>query len=103
MTDERQEPAIHADPGTPETSPRPDTPGAQAHTGNAYPEAFDEELFLLYVGPRSDKFLRLYRARKQGKTPLSFNWAAFFVGLLWFYYRKLYFVGVCVLLIPVVL
>ncbi len=64
----------------------------------------DEELFELYVGPNARRFLNLYHALVDGYgRAWSFNWAVFFAGIPWFFYRRMYLPGVGILLVPIVL
>ena len=50
-----------------------------------------------YFGPRADKFITIYRTMRpgpDGRVPFrlfgGFIWPAFFVGPVWFFYRKLW-------------
>lgn len=62
-----------------------------------------EENFRLFIGPNPDKFIQAAGVGVGGKQSWSWNWAAFFTGPVWFFYRKLYLTGACLLLIPVML
>ncbi|MDP6952484.1 MAG: DUF2628 domain-containing protein, partial [Alphaproteobacteria bacterium] len=66
-------------------------------------DSSDEELFELFVGPNASKFLKIYRAQTAGKYQNSINWVVFLFALPWFFYRKLYLIGVCTLLFPIIL
>jgi hypothetical protein len=46
-------------------------------------------MYALAVGPRADRYLKLFRRFEQGRW-LSWNWAAFFFTLGWLCYRKLF-------------
>lgn len=63
----------------------------------------DEELFRTYVGPNADRFMKVYRGQTGGKPALSFNWVVLLAALPWLFYRKLYLVGIAVLLVPIIL
>jgi hypothetical protein len=63
----------------------------------------NEDLFRLFVGPNAEKFLKIYRAQRENKHVTSFNWVVLLAALPWFFYRKLYVVGACVLLLPIIL
>jgi hypothetical protein len=44
-----------------------------------------------FVGPRADYYLRRWqRLAQEPDKPLGFNWAAFWLGLFWLLYRKMY-------------
>ncbi|NQW10292.1 MAG: DUF2628 domain-containing protein [Alphaproteobacteria bacterium] len=66
-----------------------------------------EELHLLrvFVGPNADYFEKLYL--KTGRNPekkykLTWNWAALLITFAWFFYRKMYLVGILFLALPIV-
>lgn len=69
----------------------------------------ERSLMALFIGPKSDSFLKIYDANKDKKK--RFKWAGWagvnlIAGLFplpWFFYRKLYLEGAALLLIPVVL
>lgn len=63
-----------------------------------------EDLLRLFAGPNPDKFLADYRARNGGERK-RFNvvWPAFFFGFVWFFHRKMFGIGVLMLLIPLAL
>ena len=86
-----------------ETSAVEPRPEARESTAAPPAEPSEEELLRLFIGPNADKFIVVYRAQQQKSNKVSFNWVVFFASLPWFFYRKLYLIGVCVLLVPVVL
>jgi Protein of unknown function (DUF2628)/zinc-ribbon domain len=49
-----------------------------------------DEAIRAYVGPRADYYLAQWTASANRPWGLSWNWAAFFGGLLWMVYRKMY-------------
>lgn len=51
-----------------------------------------------YVQSSAPRYLRKFKKLASGKK-ISFNWAAFFFAPYWFFYRKLYKVGVVFLMI----
>lgn len=66
-------------------------------------ERSDAELLRLFVGPNADKFLRIYNAQLKEKDAFSFNWVVLIATLPWLFYRKLYVVGIGLILLPVIL
>src|ERR1700688_1162014 len=61
-----------------------------------------------YFGPNADHFLQVYdrmRAATGVKriAPRSWNWAAFLLTFVWFFYRKMYAVGAIIIFLPVVI
>jgi len=63
----------------------------------------DETLFRAYVGDKADKYMLNFKRLKKGDTRSGFNIGAFFLGFVWFFYRKMYLAGAVIILIPVVL
>lgn len=60
------------------------------------------EMLRHFMGENAEKFLRL-RKDYGPRTLISFNIAAFFAPLAWFFYRKMYIWGALLLLVPIVL
>jgi Protein of unknown function (DUF2628) len=54
-----------------------------------------------FFGPRAEKYLAIYdKMRAANKShAVSWNWAAFFATYTWFFYRKMYLFGVCLIVI----
>lgn len=92
--------------GVPEQSPPEQNTGGGENQGSSVPQpelprwatksktaaTFSEERMAAYVGPRWES---TYRRKLSGffadpAFSVSWNWAAFVVGPLWFLYRKLY-------------
>jgi hypothetical protein len=46
--------------------------------------------FEKFIGPRSKYYLRVFYTQILEKRRVGWNWAAFFLGPIWFAYRKLY-------------
>jgi hypothetical protein len=78
-----------------------DTPSGEPDTGHDS-EKSEAEMLRLFVGPNADKFLKIYRAQRDGKRAFSFNWVVLLAALPWFFYRKLYVIGVGLLLVPII-
>ncbi len=52
---------------------------------------FDRQsLYAAFVGKNSDYYLRRWAAIERTGNIFSFNWAAFFFGVFWMAYRKMY-------------
>ena len=71
-------------------------------------ERSERELLRLFIGRNAEPFLRIHDANsKPGKFKwagwASVNFAAGFLGLPWFFYRKLYLEGAALLIIPIVI
>ena len=60
--------------------------------------------FKLFVGKNAEKFSALAEAEPNKRISFKFfNWAAMFVGVAWFFYRKLYLIGAAIIAVPLVL
>lgn len=55
----------------------------------------------LYIGENADKFLKFHKNVGR-KFAFSFNLAAFFAPMAWCFYRKLYIIGVLILILPII-
>jgi len=52
---------------------------------------FTDEQALAFIGPRGDYYLpRWRRIEAEGNLAVGFNWAAFFGGLAWLAYRRMF-------------
>ncbi len=70
------------------------------------PALTEEDMLKIFVGPNSDKFVDIYRAeqtKSQAKFMSRFNFVVMLFPTAWFFYRKLYLIGVGVLLFPFIL
>jgi len=56
-----------------------------------------------FFGPHSDKYLRVYDKLNAKPGSLSFNWPAFSLAFVWFFYRKLYLIGAVFMIVPLVM
>lgn len=56
-----------------------------------------------YIGGNSIYYLRQFRMMQTSSTQWSWNWAAFIFGPFYFFYRKLYKVGIALLLLHILL
>ena len=55
------------------------------------PPRFTDEQALAFIGPRGNYYLPRWRQiEAEGKQFVGFNWAAFFGGLAWLLYRRMY-------------
>lgn len=61
------------------------------------------ELLTLFIGSNAYKFLGPAGGALVTKKGWSFNWIAALIGLPWFFYRKLYLVGLIILLVPAII
>lgn len=50
-----------------------------------------------YVRTRTDKYIPKFFTMENTKKKASFNWAAFFFGPLWFFYRRMYAIGAVII------
>ena len=56
-----------------------------------------------FFGPHSDKYLKVYDRLNAKPGSLSFNWPAFSLAFVWFFYRKLYLIGAVFMIVPLVM
>lgn len=58
-------------------------------------ELADElENYKVAIGKNFDKYIAVIElVRRDNSTPVSWHWPAFFVGILWAFYRKMYKIG----------
>lgn len=59
-------------------------------------------LIFRFIGANATKFITAFR-KIDSKRGFTFNWAAFFFGPLWFFYRKLYKPGIIFLTLSTVI
>ena len=67
------------------------SPSGEVLTGSDYGISVDE--VNAYVGKNSASFLRKFKPMAAGKTNISWNWPAFFFKFFYFFYRKMYLMG----------
>ncbi|WP_457624809.1 DUF2628 domain-containing protein [Persephonella sp.] len=48
------------------------------------------EKYRIFIGERADYYIEKFKKFEETGGALSWNWAAFFFGLLWMLYRKMY-------------
>ncbi|MDU0372763.1 DUF2628 domain-containing protein [Hymenobacter endophyticus] len=53
------------------------------------PQEIEEEYVWNFFGRNAEYYLQTWRLRQKGKY-ITFNAAAFFLGLFWFLYRRMY-------------
>ena len=90
----------------PTAEPPPPPPGEPSHGSSVTDEnaISEEDLFRLFVEPNADYFVKMRRAKADKKKFIwSFNWVVLLAFLPWFYYRKLYFIGTGIMLLPVII
>jgi len=56
-----------------------------------------------FFGPQSDKYLSVYDRLNAKPGSLSFNWPAFGLSFVWFFYRKLYLIGAAFVIVPLIM
>ncbi len=79
--------------GQPEQSfPGPDMQGADAR----------RRLIFRFLGANTGKFINAF-GKIEARSGITFNWAAFFFGPYWFFYRKLYKPGIVFATLSIVL
>lgn len=52
-----------------------------------------------FIGPKSERYINVFKKNQDKKYFLHMNWAAFFFNIYWAFYRKMYAVGITFLLI----
>ncbi|MDV7340876.1 DUF2628 domain-containing protein [Terasakiella sp. A23] len=63
----------------------------------------EEQQFRTFVGPNADKFMKVYDAVKNKKNTSSSNWIMLIGILPWFFYRKMYLLGLLLFFVPIVI
>jgi len=104
MPDENLERPKPADKNVGSTTNQPTPASTMSETGEA--AAPDEDLLRLFVGKNPDNFIRIHRKIASGKRLSAFegfNPVILLAALPWFFYRKLYFFGICILMAPILL
>jgi len=48
------------------------------------------EKYRLFIGKKADYYIPRFRKFEETGGALSWNWAAFFLGIMWMLYRKMY-------------
>ncbi|MDQ7056660.1 MAG: DUF2628 domain-containing protein [Persephonella sp.] len=56
------------------------------------------EVYRIFIGKNADYYIEKFKKFEESGGALSWNWAAFFLGLLWVFYRKMYLYGAIILL-----
>lgn len=52
-----------------------------------------------FIGPKSERYIKIFKKNRNKKFFLHMNWAAFFFNIYWAFYRKMYAVGISFVLI----
>lgn len=55
-----------------------------------------------FFGPGADKYLKLHDKLQAAPSSVSFNWPAFSLAFVWFFYRKMYLFGALLAILSVV-
>lgn len=58
-------------------------------------------MFRLFVGDNSDRVIEIFRAQEKGEIGIFLNWAVILFGSVWFFYRKMPFMGGLYFVIPI--
>lgn len=61
------------------------------------------ELLTMFIGPNAETFLGSAGLGLGAKKGWSFNWVAAFFALPWFFYRKMFLIGLAILLVPIMI
>lgn len=61
-------------------------------------ELSDDELFRLFVGPHAERYLPLFIRCRDGSFQAGWNWPAFLAPVFWHFYRKVYPIGIVMLI-----
>ena len=56
------------------------------------------EIYRMFVGKNADYYIEKFKKFEESGGALSWNWAAFFFGILWVFYRKMYLYGALIFL-----
>ncbi len=56
------------------------------------------EMYKTFIGKNADYYIEKFKKFEESGGALSWNWAAFFLGLLWVFYRKMYLYGAVIFL-----
>ncbi|RUM60913.1 MAG: DUF2628 domain-containing protein [Persephonella sp.] len=66
-------------------------------------EEFDEETIKSFVQKNSDYYLIKWKLMAETGSKISWNWPAFFFGIYWMVYRKMYVYALIILIIGLLL
>ncbi len=69
-------------------------PSAETEIPIITPGELQETELAAFVGPRASRYLAKWRQASPSARRTTFNWAAFFFGIFWLGYRKMYKVAV---------
>ncbi|WP_457638579.1 DUF2628 domain-containing protein, partial [Persephonella sp.] len=61
------------------------------------------EKYRLFIGKNADYHIEKFKKFEETGGALSWNWAAFFLGIVWMLYRKMYLYGVLAFLFSMLL
>lgn len=56
-----------------------------------------------FVGVNTEYYSKVFESLEKTNYQYYFNWAALFLGSFWFFYRRIYFVGILLIVSPFLL
>lgn len=80
----------------PETGPR-QAPAEEV------PGYSDEELFRMFIGPNAERYLPLLSRFRDGAFQAGWHWPAFLAPVFWHFYRKIYPIGIALLVVSLLI
>jgi len=54
------------------------------------------EKYRIFIGERADYYIERFKKFEETGGAVSWNWAAFFLGVVWMFYRKMYIYAVLI-------
>lgn len=72
--------------------------GAEGTSQEATIDLSDEELFRIFIGPHAERYLPLFTRFRDRAFQAGWHWPAFFVPVFWHFYRKVYPIGIALLI-----
>lgn len=83
-------PPVARPPGPPKLRPRSSPPKTPKPLEESPDHFGEEDLQMLFVGKRYEYYIKKWAILKIRGSSVSWNWAAFFFGIGWIAYRKMY-------------
>jgi hypothetical protein len=64
---------------------------------------FDNEIMLDFIQKNTEYYIPKFKEIQESKNPAKWNWASFLFSEWWFLYRKMYIIGLIILIVDIFL